>query len=68
MGGHGVGDCGLVSEDCVVALSISQTKRGGSAEEPPHFCWFNAIVVSETYAITHWVCLRLQGEENRSCS
>ena len=38
VGGHRVGDCGLVPEDCVVAFVSSKTRKGGgSVVEPPPF-------------------------------
>ena len=38
MGGHRVGDCGLVPEDGVVAFVSSKTRKGGgSVVEPPPF-------------------------------
>ena len=49
MGGHRVGDCGLVPEDGVVAFVSSKTKERGAApwwSRPPFF-WLVQLGVSE---------------------
>ena len=54
MGGHRVGDCGLVPEDCVVAFIASKTRkrgrlRGGAAP----FFLVSSTGCFEAYATTH---------------
>ena len=67
MGGHGVGDCGLVSEDRVIALDIGQTKRGRLRRGAALPYWLALQGVSEAYAATHRVSVSPQWEV-RSCS
>ena len=47
MGGHRVGDCGVVPEDRVVAFVVSRTRKGGGSwVEPPPFLVSAAEVIS----------------------